>query len=95
MPVLMMNIIMNRLKKWVHPIHAGTPGVVPEWVSAPGWRWMNACTAGMLCRPLPIATAAISNANPIGISHSRLNHLSRPTRRRGAVARRVRSNPPP
>ena len=46
---------------------------------------MNRCTAGMFRSPWAIATAAISSPQPIGSSHSRLNHLSRPTRTRGAM----------
>ena len=46
---------------------------------------MNRCTAGMFRSPWAMATAAISKPQPIGSSHSRLNHLLRPTRTRGAM----------
>nr|VTP05108.1 hypothetical protein BIN_B_04950 [Mycobacterium kansasii] len=82
-----MNIIKNRLKKCDHPTQAGMPGPTPDGTWVPGYRWMNAWTAGMLCRPLPTATAKTNRANPMGISHIRFSHLSRPTRRRGAIAR--------
>ncbi len=88
-----MNVIKNRLKKCVQPTQAGMPGLTPEGTWVPGYRWMNACTAGMLCRPLPTATAATNSANPMGMSHSRFNHLSRPMRSRGAIAR-LSSIPP-
>jgi hypothetical protein len=47
----MMKIIMNRLKKCVHPTQAGMPGLTPEGTWVPGYRWMNAYMAGILCRP--------------------------------------------
>ena len=46
---------------------------------------MNRATDGVLRRPLALATAAIKTTNPIGSTQSRLNHLLRPTRTRGAI----------
>src|SRR5450759_5789256 len=46
---------------------------------------MKRSTDGMLRRPFAAATATIKTTNPIGNSHSRLNHLLRPTRTRGAM----------
>lgn len=46
MPVRMMNIIMNRLKKWVHPTQAGMPGMTPDG-SEPGYRSTKSRTAGV------------------------------------------------
>ena len=40
---------------------------------------------GSLRRPFATATATISSRNPIGSSQSRLNHLVRPMRTRGAI----------
>ena len=54
---------------------------------------MNRCTAGMFRRPCAAATATIRPANPIGSSHSRLNHLPRPTRTRGAMPLSCRIEP--
>src|SRR5690625_1599680 len=86
MPDRMMNIIKNRLKKWVQFAHHGMPSGPAVAGSLPGWRSMKACTPGLLYNPLPTATAATRTTKPSGASHSTLNHLSRPTRTRGAIA---------
>ena len=46
---------------------------------------MKRSTAGVPRRPFAAATATIKTTNPIGNSHSRLNHLLRPTCTRGAM----------
>lgn len=35
-PDRMTNTIKNRLKKWVHPDHAGMPGLTPAGTTVPG-----------------------------------------------------------
>ena len=46
---------------------------------------MKRATAGMCRSPWAAATAAISSTNPMGSSHSRLNHLLDPIRIRGGT----------
>ena len=53
--------------------------------SVPGYRAMNRWITGSPRRPLATATAIRSSTRPMGSSHSRLNHLLRPTRTRGAI----------
>src|SRR5690625_6447131 len=71
MPDRMMNIIKNRLKKWVQFAHHGMPSGPAVAGSLPGWRSMKACTPGLLYNPLPTATAATRTTKPSGASHSK------------------------
>ena len=54
--------------------------------AVPGCRAMNCCTAGIVAQALARRRPPTSSATkPIGSSQSRLNHLLRPTRTRGAI----------
>jgi hypothetical protein len=82
-----MNSMKNRLKKCCHRSQAGNPvaALARAEYSVPGYRAMNRWITGSPRRPLAIATATRSSTRPMGSSHSRLNHLRRPTRIRGAM----------
>jgi hypothetical protein len=82
-----MNSMKNRLKKCCHRSQAGNPvaALARAEYSVPGYRAMNRWITGSPRRPLATATATRSSTRPIGSSHSRLNHLLRPTRIRGAM----------
>ena len=85
-PDRMMKIIRNAFKKCCHPSQAGKPTGAPSGSSdVPGNCCMKSCTAGSSRRPLATAIPTTSSNRPIGISQSRLNHLSRPIRMRGAT----------
>ena len=90
-----MKIIKNRLKKCCQRTHAGKPGGRrAATTDRAGYRAMNRCTDGIMRRPFATATATIRSTKPIGSSHSRLNHLLRPTRTRGAMPAPAAPSPP-
>ena len=86
-PERMMKISRNRLKKCCTPTQIGNPGwrTASAEATVPGLVAMKCCTPLISRSPLPIATATIRTTNPIGSSHSRLNHLLCPIRTRGAM----------
>jgi hypothetical protein len=55
---------------------------------------MNLVTDGLARRPFAAATATIKTTNPIGSNQSRLNHLLRPIRTRGAIPCACGTAPP-
>jgi hypothetical protein len=83
----MMKINKNRLKKCCTPTQIGNAavrGAVDE-ATVPGCSAMNRWTDPTLRKPFAVAIATISSANPMGSSHSRLNHRERPMRTRGEM----------
>jgi len=83
----MMKIKRNRLKKCWTATQMGRPGrrAAPGGTTVPGYVAMNRCTDIIFRKPLAAATEAIKTTRPIGSNQSRLNHLRRPTRTRGAT----------
>ena len=90
-----MKISRNRLKKCCTPTQSGSPGFAAATAdtTVPGLRAMKSCIEVMFRRPLAAATATIRTTNPIGSNHSRLNHLLRPVRTRGAMPRATGTEP--
>ncbi len=97
MPERMIKTMNNAIAKCCRSTHHGIPG----WARAdgevivPGYRAMKCCTAGMSRSPWATATATSSTTKPMGSSHKRLNHFSRPTRTRGAIPEEAGRCPAP